>query len=153
MLESLVSLEIVYPFLFCLVVLETEISIYCYCSKYFSNIQTGFLHMLNRLFVYCYKLDILIHSSLSVADLALVVVMVVDKCIAYHYMTYNTVEPLWFRLSYPYFWHPIKGIFLCATIYMVVAVSAERFRAICYPFSERHVSNLAILTLKNDITR
>ena len=106
--------------------------------------------MFNRLFVYCYKLHILIHFSLSVADLALVVVMVVDKCIAYHYMTYNTVEPLWFRLAYPYFWHPIKGIFLCATIYMVVAVSAERFRAICYPFSERHVSNLAILALKND---
>ena len=95
----------------------------------------------------------MINFSLSVADLALVVVMVVDKCIAYHYMTYNTVEPLWFRLSYPYFWHPIKGIFLCATIYMVVAVSAERFRAICYPFSERHVSNLAILALKNDSKR
>ena len=106
--------------------------------------------MFNRLFVYFYQLHILIHFSLSVADLALVIVMVVDKCIAYHYMTYNTVEPLWFRLSYPYFWHPIKGIFLCATIYMVVAVSAERFRAICYPFSERHVSNLAILALKND---
>ena len=109
--------------------------------------------MFNRLFIYLYQLHILIHFSLSVADLALVIVMVVDKCIAYHYMTYNTVEPLWFRLSYPYFWHPIKGIFLCATIYMVVAVSAERFRAICYPFSERHVSNLAILIFKNDRKR
>ena len=80
------------------------------------------------------------HFSLSLADLGLVVVMVVDKCVAYHYLKYNMVEPLWFRLSYPYFWHPIKGIFLCATIFMVVAVSAERFRAICYPFSYRHVS-------------
>ena len=104
--------------------------------------------MFHRVFVYFDKLHKLIHFSLSVADLALVVVMVVDKCIAYHYMTYNTVEPLWFRLSYPYFWHPIKGIFLCSTIYMVVAVSAERFRAICYPFSERHVSKIS----KNDRT-
>ena len=80
------------------------------------------------------------HFSLSLADLGLVVVMVVDKCVAYHYLKYNMVEPLWFRLSYPYFWHPIKGIFLCATILMVVAVSAERFRAICYPFIYRHVS-------------
>ena len=68
-------------------------------------------------------------------DVALIVDMVVQKCIAYHFD-----EPLWFRLSYPYLWHPIKGIFLSATIFMVIAVSAERFRAICYPFSDRHVS-------------
>ena len=76
----------------------------------------------------------ILYFSLSVIDIALIADMVVQKCIAYHFD-----EPLWFRVSYPYFWHPIKGIFLSATIFMVIAVSAERFRAICYPFSERHV--------------
>ena len=46
------------------------------------------------------------------------------------------------RRQYPYFWHPIKGIFLSSTIFMVVAVSAERFRAICHSMSKRHVSIL-----------
>ena len=49
-------------------------------------------------------------------------------------------EPGWFILTYPYFWHPFKGIILTITIYMMVAISAERFRAVCYPLSKRHVS-------------
>ena len=73
-------------------------------------------------------------------DVALILDMVVQKCIAYHF-----TEPLWFRVSYPFFWHPIKGILLSATIFMVIAVSAERFRAICYPFSDRHVSDIPTL--------
>jgi predicted membrane-bound spermidine synthase len=36
-------------------------------------------------------------------------------------------------LAYPYFLHPAKGMIRTATIYMVVAISAERFKAICYP--------------------
>ena len=48
--------------------------------------------------------------------------------------------PEWYNKTYPYVWHPIKGISLSATIFMVVAVSAERFRAVCHPFSRHHVS-------------
>ena len=44
---------------------------------------------------------------------------------------------MWFKLSYPYFWHPAKGMIQTSTIFMVVAVSAERFRAFCYPMSKR----------------
>ena len=80
-----------------------------------------------------------LYSSLSVIDVALIVDMVVQKSIVYHFWYAFDYEPLWFRTSYPFFWHPIKGIFLSASIFMVIAVSAERFRAICYPFSERHV--------------
>ena len=76
-------------------------------------------------------------------DVALIMDMVVQKCIAYHF-----TEPLWFRVSYPFFWHPVKGILLSATIFMVIAVSAERFRAICYPFSDRHVSTVIKLEFK-----
>ena len=79
----------------------------------------------------------LIYFSLSVIDIVLILDMVVQKCIVYHFS-----EPLWYRVSYPFIWHPIKGIILSATIFMVVAVSAERFRAICYPLSKRHVSPL-----------
>ena len=80
--------------------------------------------------------------SLSVIDAFVVTDMVVQKSIVYHF-----TEPLWFRVSYPFFWHPIKGILLSATIFMVIAVSAERFRAICYPFSDRHVSCVLIFLL------
>ena len=41
---------------------------------------------------------------------------------------------------YPYFWYPFRGIIVTVTIYMMLAISAERFRAVCYPLSKRHVS-------------
>jgi hypothetical protein len=41
--------------------------------------------------------------------------------------------PTWYRLAYPYLLYPMKGMIRTATIYMVVAISAERFKAICYP--------------------
>ena len=55
-------------------------------------------------------------------------------------LVYHFEEPVWYKTIYPYFWHPIKGIFLSATIFTVVAVSAERYRAVCHPLSRRHVS-------------
>ena len=50
--------------------------------------------------------------------------------------------PEWYNKTFPYIWHPLKGMSLSATIFMVIAVSAERFRAVCYPMSRHHVSNL-----------
>ncbi len=46
-------------------------------------------------------------------------------------------EPTWFRLLYPHFLHPLRGFVQTSAIYMVVAVSAERFRAICHPLAPR----------------
>ena len=43
-------------------------------------------------------------------------------------------------MMYPYFWYPCRGIIVTVTIYMMLAISAERFRAVCYPLSKRHVS-------------
>ena len=74
-------------------------------------------------------------SSLAIADSLLIVDMIVERSLVYHFN-----EPFWYVKMYPYFWHPIKGIILSATIFMVVAVSAERFRAVCHPLSQRHVS-------------
>ena len=50
------------------------------------------------------------------------------------------MEPDWYKISYPYFWHPWKGIIVTVTIYLLVAISAERYRAVCHPLSRRHVS-------------
>ncbi len=52
-------------------------------------------------------------------------------------------EPLWFKLSYPYLWHPLKGMVHSATIFMIVAVSAERFRAVCHPLARRQVNSIS----------
>ena len=49
--------------------------------------------------------------------------------------------PEWYNKTFPYIWHPLKGMSLSATIFMVIAVSAERFRAVCHPMSRHHVSN------------
>ena len=91
---------------------------------------------------------------MAVTDLLLIIVNVVQASVrlkgvdnSEEYQSNNTTkieeyvtEPVWYKLSYALFWHPIKGIFHSASIFMVVAVSAERFRAVCYPFTTRHVS-------------
>ena len=46
-------------------------------------------------------------------------------------------EPLWYRTTYPYFLWPMNGMFFAATVFMIVAISAERHRAICSPLTHR----------------
>lgn len=80
---------------------------------------------------------------LAVSDSLLIVDSIVQKSIVPYFMGNPGSflrEPGWFIVTYPYFWHPFKGIILTITIYMMVAISAERFRAVCYPLSKRHVS-------------
>ena len=36
-------------------------------------------------------------------------------------------EPTWYRLAFPYLWHPAKNVVSTACVYMVVAVAAERY--------------------------
>ena len=75
-----------------------------------------------------------LYISLAVWDTALIVDMMIDKLLSYHFE-----YPTWFNITYPFFWHPIKGVCLSATIFMIVAVSIERYRSICYPFATRQV--------------
>ncbi len=49
----------------------------------------------------------------------------------------NLGEPYWYRVSYPKFLCPLKGFVLSCTIFMVVAISAERHRAICSPLTHK----------------
>ena len=79
----------------------------------------------------------LFNFSLAIWDSLLIVDMLIQKAIVGNFLD---EEPLWFKMSYPYFWHPIKGMVKNGTIFMVVAVSAERYRAICHPLRKRQVS-------------
>ena len=46
-------------------------------------------------------------------------------------------EPLWYRVTFPYVLHPFKWFSISSSIFMVVAISAERHRAICSPLTHR----------------
>ena len=46
-------------------------------------------------------------------------------------------QPYWYKMMYPYVIHPGKAISMSATVFMVVAVSADRQRAICHPMLYR----------------
>ena len=50
---------------------------------------------------------------------------------------FHLPEPEWYVLLFPYLFHPFKSIFISASIFMVVAISAERHRAICSPLTHR----------------
>lgn len=67
-------------------------------------------------------------------DSLLILDMIVQKAIIGNFVT---EEPLWFKLTYPFLWHPVKGMIQSGAIFMVVAVSAERYRAVCHPLSKR----------------
>ena len=79
--------------------------------------------------------------SLAITDCLLIIDSCITKSIIPNWANTDGIEPYWFRVSFPAFWHPFKGIIVTITIYMVVAVSAERFRAVCHPLSKRHVSS------------
>ena len=72
--------------------------------------------------------------SLSIVDNLLIIFTLVEKAIIGCFLTH---QPVWFINCYPHLWHPVKGMIHTAAIYMVVAVSAERFRAMCFPLRKR----------------
>lgn len=68
--------------------------------------------------------------ALAVVDGALLVYLVAETAAI---RTFSSEPPYWYRLAYPYLLHPLKGFVQTAAIYMVVAISAERYKAVCYP--------------------
>lgn len=72
--------------------------------------------------------------TLATCDSLLIIYFIMEKSIV---ETFSYEEPHWYRVAYPYVLHPLRGIIETATVYMVVAISADRFRAICHPLSER----------------
>jgi hypothetical protein len=97
--------------------------------------------------------------TLAVVDCVLIVFYVLDSSII---GTMDTM-PYWYRVAFPPFIHPAKAITLSSSIFMVVAISAERYchlsphmlfirnndmtymssfryKAICYPLRHRPAS-------------
>ena len=63
--------------------------------------------------------------TLAVVDCILITFYIVDSSVAV--WTHSESYPFWYRVSFPYFWHPGKAITLSSSIFMVVAISAERY--------------------------
>ena len=101
-------------------------------------IYDNYNHSFWKIFLTYYHLCLL-YFRLAVSDCLLIVDSFVQKSIIPHFTNKSPADPLWFKVSFPYIWHPFKGVIVTITIYMIVAVSAERFRAVCYPLSKRHV--------------
>lgn len=74
----------------------------------------------------------------AIVDTMLLIYYVLDYGIIGVFMRSKGMdEPLWYRVSFPYILHPLKWICMSASIFMVVAISAERHRAICSPLTHR----------------
>ena len=80
------------------------------------------------------------YSRLAIFDCLFIVDSLIQKSILPYFTAISPREPKWFMSSFPYFWHPIKGMIRTITIYMMVVISAERYRTVCYPLCKRHVS-------------
>ena len=53
--------------------------------------------------------------------------------ILYNILTYS---PLFrYKVIFPYFWYPFKNVVTSGCVFMVVAVAAERYFAICKPLT------------------
>ncbi len=84
---------------------------------------------------------LLIH--LLVCDTLLLVFFLIDSVT----MVQEGDMPKWYISLYPYLLHPGKAISLSATVYMVVAVAADRQRAICHPMLYRVRRTTSLLSV------
>ena len=68
--------------------------------------------------------------ALAVADNLMIIDLMIESGIS---LFGNSDKPFVYKYLYPSIIHPAKGIIQALTIYMVVAVSAERYKAVCHP--------------------
>ena len=67
--------------------------------------------------------------ALAIADNLMILDLMVESAI----IVFLDRKPFIYNYLYPTVIHPAKGIFQALTIYMVVAISAERYKAVCHP--------------------
>ena len=89
----------------------------------------------------------MLYFRLTISDSLLIIDSFIQKSLLPYFTRNAPLEPDWFKISNPYFWHPFKGIIVTVTIYLMVAISAERFRAVCYPLSKRQVSTMMLVDI------
>ena len=87
----------------------------------------------------------IIYSRLAIVDSLLILDTSIQRSIVPHFLSTSPIYPLWYTLSFPYFWHPFKGITRTITTYMMVMISCDRYRAVCYPFHRNYVSYLVLV--------
>ena len=78
---------------------------------------------------------------LSVVDTLLILDFILEISVMRVFNS-RVAEPMWYREAFPYLIHPARGILQTTVIFMIVAVSVERFRAVCYPLSHRTSSRV-----------
>ncbi len=71
---------------------------------------------------------------LAVADSFFLVFYLFD---ASYIDTFQDGPPLWYLQIFPLFLHPVKAMSMTACVYMVVAIAANRYSAICSPMLYR----------------
>ena len=81
------------------------------------SFETGQKNILHRLLL-----------CLSLFDMVLIVFFVLVSC-----CTVLASEPQWFSVLFPHVLWPLGNIAITASVLMVIAVSTERFLAICRP--------------------
>ena len=81
---------------------------------------------------------LLTHPIAALVDTLLLLYYLVDYGIVGTFIrSLELPEPLWYRVTFPYVLHPFKWFSISSSIFMVVAISAERHRAICSPLTHR----------------
>jgi len=74
-------------------------------------------------------------AGLAIVDMLNLLNLIVEVAIIGEFMN---SEPHWYKMAYPYFIHPMRGIIQTSAIFMVVAVATERYRAVIHVMSNRH---------------
>nr|XP_040569928.1 FMRFamide receptor-like [Lepeophtheirus salmonis] len=70
---------------------------------------------------------------LSLTDLVLIIIFMAMSTSTIAANFHSQAQPPWFKILFPYFLWPFGHIAITASVLMVVAVSAERYLAICRP--------------------
>lgn len=66
-------------------------------------------------------------AGLAIVDMLNLLNLIVEVAIIGEFMN---SEPHWYKMAYPYFIHPMRGIIQTSAIFMVVAVATERYRSV-----------------------
>ena len=71
---------------------------------------------------------------LAIADAFFLIFYLLDLA----YMDgFGNAQPAWYKTLFPLLLHPAKSILMSVCVYMIVAIAANRFQAICYPMKYR----------------
>ena len=86
-------------------------------------------------------------THLLILDTIMVIFFLLDHMTTNVFGQTDGQTPDWYKILYPYVIHPGKAIFVSATVFMVVAVSADRQRAICHSMLYRVISQSHLILL------